>query len=59
MVTVMIVVGSIMVTPVYMLANCVFSGASAREGMQIGTAFLLWGALMFWMTNQKVLQTRR
>ena len=49
MLTVIIVVGSIMVTPFYILGVYVFSGASPRKGIQIGTAFLLWGALMFWI----------
>ena len=48
-VTVIIVVGSIMVTPFYILGVYVFSGASTKKGMQIGTAFLLWGSLMFWV----------
>lgn len=47
--TVVIVVGSLMVTPVYMLATYVFSGASPKKGMRIGVAFLLFGALMFWV----------
>ncbi len=48
-VTLVIVVGSIMVTPFYMLALYVASGASAKTGMQVGTGFLLWGALMVWV----------
>jgi len=47
--TVFIVVGSIMVTPFYVLATYVFSGASSKKGFQIGTAFLVWGAFMFWV----------
>jgi len=27
----------------------VFSGASPKKGMQIGSAFLLWGSFMFWV----------
>ncbi|CAB1081382.1 hypothetical protein D1AOALGA4SA_9035 [Olavius algarvensis Delta 1 endosymbiont] len=47
--SVVIVVGSIMVTPIYVMATYVFSGASARKGWQIGCVFLLWGAFMFWV----------
>ena len=47
--TVIIVVGSIMVTPFYVLGTYVFSGASAGKGIRIGSVFLLWGALMFWV----------
>ena len=47
--SVVIVVGSIMVTPIYVMAVYVFSGASATKGFQIGGAFLIWGAVMFWV----------
>ncbi len=47
--TVIIIVGSIMVTPFYILGVYVFSEASPKKGMQIGSAFLLWGSLMFWV----------
>ena len=47
--TVIIVVGTIMVTPFYILGVYVFSGASPKKGMQIGSAFLLWGSFMFWV----------
>ncbi len=47
--TVIIIVGSIMVTPFYILGVYVFSEASSKKGMQIGSAFLLWGSLMFWV----------
>lgn len=47
--TIIIVVASIMVTPFYVLATYVFSGASAKKGAQIGAAFLIWGAFMFWV----------
>ena len=52
--TVVIVVGSVMVTPFYILAVYVFSGASARKGLQIGTAFLIWGAFMFWVCLRQI-----
>lgn len=47
--TVILVVGTIMTTPFYILGVYVFSGASPKKGMQIGSAFLLWGSLMFWV----------
>jgi hypothetical protein len=47
--TVIIIVGAVMVTPFYLLATYVFSGASARKGMQIGGAALVLGSLMFWV----------
>ena len=47
--SVVIVVGSLMVTPVYILAVYTFSEASASKGLKIGIAFLIWGALMFWV----------
>ncbi len=47
--TVILIVGSIMLTPFYILAVYVFSGASPKKGMQIGSAFLLFGSLMFWV----------
>ena len=48
-ITVFIVVGSIMVTPFYVLGTYVFSDASPKKGLQIGTMFLIWGAFMFWV----------
>ncbi len=47
--TVILIVGSIMLTPFYILGLYVFSEASPKKGMQIGSAFLLWGSLMFWV----------
>jgi hypothetical protein len=47
--SIVIIVGSIMVTPIYVMAAYVFSGASARKGFQIGCVFLVWGAFMFWV----------
>ena len=48
--TVIPIVASIMFVPFYTLGVYVFSGASPKKGMQIGTAFLLWGSLMFWVS---------
>lgn len=47
--TIMIVMATAMVTPIYALATYVFSGASREKGMQIGIAFLVLGSLMFWV----------
>ena len=44
--TVVIVVGSIMITPFYVMVVYVFSGASAMKGFWIGAAFLILGSLM-------------
>ncbi len=48
--TVIPLVASIMLVPFYTLGVYVFSEASAKRGMQIGAAFLLWGSLMFWVS---------
>jgi len=48
-VTVILVIGTLMATPVYALATYVFSGASRTKGMQIGIAFLVFGSLMSWV----------
>ena len=45
--SVVIVVGAIMVTPFYVFATYVFSGASQVKGAWIATGFLLFGAIMF------------
>ena len=47
--TIIIIIGSIMVTPFYVLAVYVFSGASPLKGALIGTGFLLFGSFMFWV----------
>ncbi len=47
--SIVIIVGSIMVTPIYVMATYVFSGASATKGFRIGCVFLVWGAFMFWV----------
>ena len=48
--TVIPIVAMIMAMPFYILAVYVFSEASPKKGMQIGSAFLLWGSLMFWVS---------
>lgn len=47
--TVIIIIGVLMLTPIYVLATYIFSGASRTKGMQIGIAFLVFGSLMFWV----------
>lgn len=47
--TVILIVGAIMVAPIYVLATYVFSGASRTKGLQIGLGFLAFGSLMFWV----------
>lgn len=48
-VTVIMVAGAFMVTPVYVLATYVFSGASRTKGLLAGSGFLGFGSLMFWV----------
>ena len=48
-VTVILVIGIMMATPIYALGTYVFSEASRTKGMQIGLAFLVFGSLMFWV----------
>ena len=52
--TVVIIVGSIMVTPFYILAVYVFSGASAHKGLLAGAVFLIWGSLMVWICLHQI-----
>ena len=47
--TVMIIIGTMMVPPIYTLGTYVFSEASRIKGMQIGIAFLAFGSLMGWV----------
>lgn len=47
--TVIIIIGTIMVPPIYTLGTYVFSEASRTKGMQIGIAFLAFGSLMGWV----------
>jgi hypothetical protein len=47
--TVVVVVGTMMVTPLYALATYVSSGASTRTGLRIAIGFLLFGAVMSWV----------
>ncbi len=46
--TLTIIMAAFLVTPFYLLATYVYSGASARKGLILGGSFLLWGALMVW-----------
>jgi hypothetical protein len=45
----MIIVGTLLVTPVFLLATYVFSGASRHKGLVLAIASLLIGSLMFWV----------
>lgn len=47
--TVIVIVGSVMVTPLFLFATFVFSGASRAKGMQLAVAALVLGAFMFWV----------
>ena len=46
--TIFIIMAAFLVTPFYVLATFVFSGASAVKGAVLGSLFLLFGAFMFW-----------
>jgi hypothetical protein len=48
-ITVIIIIGTIMVPPIYALGTYVFSEASRTKGMQIGLSFLAFGSLMGWV----------
>ncbi len=48
--TIVVIVGSMMVTPFYVLATYTLSGASTRKGLQIGVGFLFFGAVMSWVS---------
>ena len=45
--SVFIVVATMLVTPFYILATYVHSGASLRKGVQLGAGFTVFGAVMF------------
>jgi hypothetical protein len=47
--TVIIIVGALMITPLYLFATYVFSGASRAKGFWLGAAALVSGAFMFWV----------
>lgn len=47
--TMIIIIATIMVTPLYALGTYVFRGADPKKGMQIGIASLVFGSLMFWV----------
>jgi len=46
--TVIAVIATIMVIPIYVLGTYVFSGAFRARGMQLSIAFLIFDSLMFW-----------
>ena len=45
--SIFIVVGTMLITPFYVLATYVFSGASAEKGIKLGIGFAIFGAVMF------------
>jgi hypothetical protein len=47
--TVVVIVGTIMVTPFYFFATYVFSGASRAKGATLAAVSLILGAFMFWV----------
>lgn len=53
--TLVIVMAAFLVTPFYLLATYVFSGASARKGFILGCVFLLWGSMMAWFCMANVI----
>ena len=48
-VTVMVIMAASLVTPIFVFATYVFSGASKRKGFRIGAAWLVFGSFMFWV----------
>lgn len=48
-ITVVVIAAALLVTPIYALGTYTFSGASKRKGLRIGAAWLVFGALMFWV----------
>ena len=58
--SVVIVVGSIMDTPIYVMATYVFSGASASKGWQIGCVFFTLGCfhVLSWLNYLKLQRPR-
>jgi len=48
-ITMLVIIGACLLTPLYAFATYVFSGASKRKGLRIGAGFLLFGAFMFWV----------
>ena len=45
--SIFIVVATMLITPFYILATYVYSGASPRKGIQLGVGFTIFGAVMF------------
>jgi hypothetical protein len=48
-VTMIVIIGAFLVTPIYAMATYVFSGASKKKGLRVGAGFLVFGTLMFWV----------
>jgi hypothetical protein len=47
--TLIVIIGAFLVTPIYAMATYVFSGASKKKGLRVGAGFLVFGTLMFWV----------
>jgi hypothetical protein len=41
-VTVIVIIGAFLVTPIYAMATYVFSGASKKKGLRVGAGFLVF-----------------
>jgi hypothetical protein len=48
-VTIIVVIGIVMATPLNVFATYVFSGASRQKGLRIAIATMVFGARMFWV----------
>ena len=48
-VTLFLVTATILVTPLYVIATYVFSGASSRKGLLIASVIPVWGAFAVWL----------
>jgi len=52
--TYMIIVGTVLVTPMYLVLTYHYSGASIKKGVIIGSAWLVFGAIMSWVVVARV-----
>lgn len=55
-VTLIVVMIALLVTPLYLFATYVLSGASLRKGLVLAGLFLVWGAVMVWFCLAQVHQ---
>jgi len=47
--TLILIIGAFLLTPIYAMATYVFSGASKKKGLRVGAGFLVFGTLTFWV----------